>query len=250
MTRDDRISRGIRIGFAFALAVLGLPLLGPSASAASPPASAQPEEYQILEQYPSLRKLVYEESPSRYSLGFGITPVGILKEKVYIGLNLFQLYWTQDWLDWQVVNASIGFGITQTQESKSRHATLRTAPMYRLFEFLSIGPMLGYELVQFQNLQSKYVQTKAIDPESTDPQPFSTHGMIFGVMASQRFQLESGNSIRVTQTIAKQNYAVDSNREGWKNNFNGLPATDPTFTAAPSSIRPSLMLSLEISLLF
>lgn len=234
-----------------ALTCLLLALLATPAHAdTAPPAGAEPE-IRLFEKHPALNKYLFEESPSRFTVGFGVTPVSLMKDKFYFGLNVFQVHWMSESVDWQILSAGVGFGFAQTGEARSRHASLRTAPMLRLMDFLSVGPVLGYEVLVFPNLQAKLRQDIAVLPLQSEPEPFSTHGIVLGVMASQRLPLEDGRTVRFSQILARQSYFTNrARREGWVYNFAPGNATSPDFREAPDSIRPSLTLTLEVSLLF
>lgn len=210
-------------------------LLANNLFAAPPPSSS------IVEEYPDLKKFTFQEPHSDFYLGFGISPITIMRNKVCFSANVFQLAWLIPRWDLEIINVSFGFTVAKDNVATSRHFTIRTFPKVKITEFISIGPLFGLEFVSFPQLNAR--TTNGLF--QTPAEPFSSVGFVYGGGVSQVIALGEGRLLRLNEAVYKQTYATDKNQHDWTYVYN-----DNNIQSDRDPIKPGFVFMIEISLLF
>jgi hypothetical protein len=195
----------------------------------------------FLEQYPDLKKYLYREPQSHLYMGLGVSPLSILKSSVYFTANIFQVHWINRWVDIEFFSASFGTTIGQTSYASSTHFTVRSAPKYRINDLLSVGPVVGYEFVEFPNLNARLFKGTLFSPM----EPFSSQGWIFGGAVSETFHYSKDYIFKVVELVYQQTYPTDHTSEGW--NF-FYDQTSLNSNASP--IQGGTVFMIEFSILY
>jgi hypothetical protein len=198
-------------------------------------------EASILETHAHLKDYLFEEPKSNFYLGFGLTPVGLLRGRMLFAANFFQLHWLSGMWDLELLNASFGFTSTQQTTLQSNHFVFRTAPKVKLFKLISLGPVLGYEFVSFPEVKSRLFKNQFATPT----EPFSSGGVIYGFMASETFTYKDDYLIKVNQLVFKQNYSTEKTLEEWYYLYDRAD-----LRADKTPIEGDLVFMIEIALLF
>ncbi len=87
----------------------------------------------LEDEFPNLKKFVFKEpTPSLY-IGLGLSPISLMESKIFFTVNLYQLHYIKDNIDWEIISASYGRTLTQNPLAASNHFTFRTIPKYRVF---------------------------------------------------------------------------------------------------------------------
>jgi len=202
---------------------------------------ATPARAGILEEFPTLKKFTFQEQESALYLGFGVSPLSIVGNKVYFTANIFQLHWVERQLDWELLSASFGFATGKDTFTNSNHFTFRTTPRFRINDYLSVGGVLGLEFVSFPNLNARFFKNSLFSPY----EPFSSSGLIYGLSLSQTFRFGDDYLIKINEMFYRQTYAATQTREGWTFMFERGDVQ-----ADKSLIEPSTVFMLEVSLLY
>lgn len=209
---------------------------------APPPASSLPSGATFLEAYPHLKNYLYNEPESGFYLGLGISPVGVVKNSMLFTANFFSLHYIQDSLDIEILNASYGFTRQQDTEFESTHYTFRTSPKWRFFGVFSVGPVAGYELVNFPNVGARVIRGNLIQPQS---EPFSANGWIFGGMLSQTFSYGKEYVLKLNEMFYQESYSTDPPKGGWTYIFD-----DQKVQYNKDNISAARVIMIEINFLY
>lgn len=196
---------------------------------------------EFMEAYPHLQKHVYNEPQSPYYLGFGISPVSLMKDRYYFGASFFQIHRISPRWDLELFSVSYGSAQSQLGQAQSNHFTMRMAPKFRIFPFMSAGLMAGLELVSFP--QTNVILLK--QPFNTEEQPFSSQGFVYGLMFSETFDYGESYKVKINQSFYKQTYSVEKTPEGWEYYF-----VDKSVRDNMDTVEPSQVFMLEFSLLY
>lgn len=196
----------------------------------------------LFETYPNLKDMVYKPEESNWKFGLGISPIGILKNRFSTGLSLFQLHWIRGIFDIELFNAT--FFVTQSSNaaSNANSFAFRMAPKIRVLGLASIGPLVGFELVSFPNIESRLNKDKYYSPY----EKFSSSGIVYGASVSEMIEL-SGVTIKINQNVYRQTYSVVKSREGWTYDFKN-PELRPTDQR--ESLTAGTLFNIEIAFLF
>ncbi len=195
----------------------------------------------FLSDSPKLSELTFKEPESPLRLGLGITPVGIMKDKTYLGASLIQAHWFSSWLDWEIGSIWIGFSNARNTYADSRSLMARTSPKLRILENLSLGPVGGYELVTFPDAHRKIFKGRFFTPE----EPFSSRGWVYGGMLSLTFKA-AGGVMRVSPLYLVRTYPYKSLSAGWQNYF-----TNPELQTAAfiEELAPESIVAIEMGIM-
>lgn len=174
-------------------------------------AQSQPAQ-SFLSTYPQLQPYVYQEPKSGFFLGLGISPVGILRDRMMFTANFFELHWIEDRYDVELLNASYAFTRAQTSEFQSTHFTFRASPKYRVIGPISVGPILGYEYVSFPSIGARIFQGGKM---SEDSEPFSSGGWIYGLMVSETFKSGTDYLFKINELAYQETYSTTQTSRGW-----------------------------------
>ena len=178
----------------------------------------------FVDEYPELKRHLYAEPKSNFYIGLGVGAVGFVENRAIHSLSVFQLHYINGAADLELLN--LGLAVSSFGKdplSTSRHFLLRASPKLRLFEFLSIGPVVGFEWVSFPN--ASVVLAKG--GFGTPPEAFSSNGLVYGLMVSQTIKL-GDHQLRLNQLLYKQTYRADQTENGWVYQFeDGALAADP-----------------------
>jgi hypothetical protein len=196
---------------------------------------------EFMETYSNLKKHVFNEPASSFYLGFGVSPVSIMKDRFYVGANFFQVHRITPQWDVEVFSASYGSSQSQLEQARSNNFTFRTIPKFRILPFMSCGIVAGLELISFPLVDVKLLK----QPYTTENQPFSTHGFIYGIAFSETFDYLDSYKIKINQIFYKQTYSIDKTAEGWSYYF-----VDRSIREAADVVEPSQVFMLEFSLLY
>lgn len=197
----------------------------------------------FLEDFPHLKKLAYSEPPSPVRLGFGVTPVGIMKDKNYLGFSLLQAHWLSRWIDWELAGFSFGVSNARNRYADSRSFFARTAPKFRPLENLSIGAVVGYELITFPNAKSKvHKELPSKAGVSTPEEPFSSKGLVYGGIMSLLVNTSIG-TIRVSPLYLVRTYPHKKLENGWRYIFTNAELSSD---AAVEELAPESLVAIEL----
>lgn len=197
----------------------------------------------LLKTYPNLQKFLFAERKSNLYFGFGLSPMTIQSNRIGFSANLFQIHYISDPWDMEIFSASFGETLAQQSYAQTRYFVFRTAPKYRVFKNISIGPMGGLEFVNFNSLNSRLNLNNYFTPE----EPFSTFGFIYGGNLSETFSLGQNHLLKINEIFYWQNYPYQQTSDGWKYYFSdpANPNSDPDINL----IKPGTVFVLEISFL-
>jgi len=195
----------------------------------------------FTEEFPEVKKYLFQEPHSPFYLGFGVSPIAIMASKIFFSADMFEINVITEHWDINALTASLGFAIARDDFANSRHFTFRIAPKYRIAPYLSVGPMVGAEFVSFPNLQARINKAGYF----SNFEPFSSHGLIFGAEASELFHFGEEYLFKITELIYKQTYSVTTTSDGWSFNY----ALD-SVSLDPTPIKPSWVFLMQFSMLF
>jgi hypothetical protein len=219
-------------------ALLGQPSLV-NAQVATEPVT---KDSSFLGSFPQLKDYVYQEPSSGFYLGFGASPIGLLKDRFMISANVFELHWIRDRWDIDILKFSFGFTRAQSSSVQSTQFTFRAAPKYRLFGNVSIGPLIGYELVSFPNITSKLQKDVNFTPFS---EPFSSRGFVYGGEVSQTWKIGQSYLLQVSEVVYKQTYSTKQTAEGWNHIYD-----DAALRKDTNQIDANFVMMVEASFLY
>ncbi|OFZ13411.1 MAG: hypothetical protein A2Z20_08390 [Bdellovibrionales bacterium RBG_16_40_8] len=203
---------------------------------------AGPPEPPFLENYSHLRDYMFNEPNSGLYFGFGVSPIGMLSDRVIFSINFFQLHYINSPWDIEIFNASYGFTRTGDSELQSNHFVFRTSPKYSVTKKISLGPLIGYEMVSFQNIEAKLRKGAHVTPEW---EPFSSSGLIYGVMVSQTYLYKKDYLIRVNEVVYKQTYSTTKSEYDWSYWYR-----NDKLQSDSSRIEGAIVIAAELSILF
>ena len=198
----------------------------------------------FLAEFPGLTQFVHREPRSQFYFGFGVSPVGIVDNRIIHSFSAFQCHYIDGLLDFEMFNATIALSsVSKEGFSSSRQLAFRSSPKLLLFGFLSVGPLLGYEYVSFPDVTSRLVKGSFATPY----EPFSGQGLVYGAVVSQSFDFGDAYKIKLTQSLYRQTYDTHQTGTGWTHQFERRELEmDPDRTL----IKPSLVFQLEVAFLF
>jgi hypothetical protein len=194
-----------------------------------------------VEEFPTLKGYTYVEPKSKFRLGAGMSPISFLKSKVYSSVSVFQMYFINEKIDFELFNVSVGMTLTGGSDLQSRHFIIRTAPKWRFTKTLSIGPVGGIESVSFPNQMSR--QYKA--PWATREEPFSNTGFVYGLMVTETFDYKKDFLFKMNQVAYYQSYSVKKTNKDWEYFF-----SDPIIDADRTAVEPGLVLMFDFVFLY
>lgn len=206
---------------------------------------ARPASASFLEEFADLKKLTPPEPRSSFYFAFGLSPVAISQNSTSVMFDAFELHWLSRFVDFELLSGSVGFSlIADTDFAASRRFLARSSPKLRVLEFLSVGPLVGYEFVTFPNVPTRLTQGGLQTPYA---EPFSSSGVLYGMQVSETFHYGDSYLIKVSQSFYKQTYSTTKTSNGWNYQFD-IPAlaADPDRKA----IRASYVIMMDVSLLF
>jgi len=209
-----------------------------SVPVAGPPSNSAP----FLETFPQLKDYLYEEPHSGFYLGHGGSPIGLIGSTYMFTVDIFGLHWIKDRYDIEGINISYGLGRGSSSEFTSQRFTFRAAPKYRVLGPISIGPLIGYELVTFPDVDARIFRGGFIEPNS---EPFSGRGWIYGIAASQTFPYNKKYLFKLDESIYKENYSTKTTSEGWSYIYD-----DPKVQLDNSQIAAGTVMMIEASFLY
>lgn len=168
-------------------------------------------QHQFLEEFPHLEKHHFKEPKSELFYGMGLAPIGMMGTRLFLSANVFQIHQISPNFDWEIISASLGQVIGQEAFAKSMHFTIRTIPKYRIFDFLSIGPVLGHEFVRYSNVTARLYKNTYVTPYDT----LTAKGWIYGAVLSEMFKVAKDKYLKVNQLFFKQNFSVKESSFDW-----------------------------------
>ena len=196
----------------------------------------------ITETFPHLEMQAFKEPKSDFYLGFGLSPIAVMKGRTMFSLDFFQLHWIRDIWDIEILSASYGVTLAQPNYLESRHFQFRMSPKLRFFKMLSIGPLFGYEFVSFPNIQSKIFKAPYASPNW---EPFSSKGIIYGAILSETFTIWSDYILKLNQAYIFQSYSTQKTDDDWDYLYEKREIRENK-----SAIEADTIIMLEVSLLF
>lgn len=200
-----------------------------------------PLEQTFLEKYPHLKNNLFAEPNSNLYLGFSIGLLGVLKDRMFFSANFFQVHYVSSFWDYEVFSASYGTTTANPSYVQSNHFIFRTIPKFRINDWLSLGPLLGYEFVSFPQIKAVLYD----GTYQTKSEPFSSAGMIFGVGASQNFTTEAGTKLRLNEVVYKETYSTKDAGRGWAYLFDDRDLRDDS-----TPIDAGVMFMVELGMMF
>ncbi len=197
-------------------------------------------ETDFISSHPLLKEHIFIEPPSNINLGIGLVPLGAVKNKLFIGLDVFQLNWTFSFIDWEILSTTIGFVFPQDNTVNAKYFLALTKPKIRISKKISIGLLAGYEFVIFPNLTSFIEKNNYVTPD----QPFSSSSFVYGFSASQYLSISNSYNLKISELFFKEHYSVEKTQSGWNFNFS---KNSQAFDKA--TVAPSWVFLLEIALI-
>jgi len=197
----------------------------------------------FLKEYTDLDQFVFREPSSQFYLGVGISPLSFVNQKLALGMSAFQAHYITPRWDITLLNAMFQFAFGGQEQASSRHYLMRSSVKLRLSSFLSVGPLVGYEVLSFPQVLSS--MRKGV--KATKFEPFSSRGLVYGAELSQLFRLDGDRMIRLSQFIVKQTYRTTKTPEGWEYDFTN-PDTGETYD--PNLVKTGIVVAVEASYLF
>lgn len=194
----------------------------------------------FLDTYPHLEKFLFRERPSHISLGFGVSPFTLFKNKAGFSVSLFQVHYRNGLLNWEVFHGSFGLAIADKPENSIRVFTFRTSPRLKLSNAIAIGPLVGYEFITFPDISARLHNASLFTPS----EPFSSRGLIYGLAVTQEFRIGERYSLRAMESVYRQSYSTTS-VDGWSFYFD---KTGSGFDVG--NIAPGTVFALELSFLY
>lgn len=211
----------------------------PPTSAAAVPATSVIEK-PFLENYPNLKPYIYKEPGSGFYMGFGLIPIGVLKDKTLLAADFFQLHYINSNWDYQILGASYGVTRAQSTAYQSNNFTFTSHVKFKWGSLFSFGPLIGYEYVTFPNLDAKLIKS----PYQTPYEAYSSRGMIYGGIVSETFAYKE-YLIQVSEVVYKQTYSNVKTKENWTYYYDS-----PDVRADPGLVAPAMVSMVEFSILF
>jgi hypothetical protein len=212
-----------------------------------------------IQKYPELKKFLFSEPKSNIYFGFGASPLSLMGSKVFTNASLFQLHYLSDHWDIEIFSASIGQVFSNNEFASSKHFTIRSIPKFVLLNIfetgkISIGPLIGYEFVEFSDIAVRKQEIEARiapadGPQTTQTAETLTHaGFIYGGALSQTFNLKKGRKFKISQIYYIQSYDVlKTDLDNWKLVPTVATVDDPDNV---QEIEASQVFLLEFSYLF
>lgn len=196
----------------------------------------------FLEEFPHLKKDLYEEPDNRLRFGFGLIPVQFMKNKAGVGVNIIQIHWMPRFIDWEVLGVSYSATVSGEPVSQINLFTFKTSPKIKITENISIGPVFGQEFVSFPLIKARLYKEVLFTPEEA----FSTRGPLFGLVLSETFKLGEKYMIKVNQMAYRQNYKTDGTNSGWKYYY----TSDEALNKSQKPISPGIVFLMDVSFIF
>jgi len=237
------------LGFRAFAAPVAPPTPTPTAAPTPAPTSSTPQapspsttlEQSFLEKYPHLKQNLYKEPSSNIYLGFSAGLVGVLSNRMLFTANVFQIHYLTHFWDNEILSISYGVTTGNPTYIQSSHFIFRTIPKYRINRMLSLGPLLGYEFVSFPQITG-VLEYKGL---ATEPEPFSSSGVIYGVGVSENIDTDKSYKIKINQLIYQQTYSTDSAGYGWSYLYDLKALRNDT-----GPIKAGTVFLLEVGMLF
>ncbi len=196
---------------------------------------------EFLKDFPQLNELTFREPASPIRLGAGIVPIGIMKDKTFIGFSPLQAHWHSNWLDWEIASFWIGLSNARNTYADSRSFFARTVPKFRLLERVSIGVIAGYELITYPEIGSKIYKGRWFTPE----EPFSSRGTVYGGMISLTFPMGK-QMLRVSPLYLVRTYPYKTLKNGWSYIYTH---PDVQTDAAIEELAPESLVAIELGIM-
>lgn len=194
-----------------------------------------------LSDYPHLKQFLAADPHSNFLFGFGVSPLRLTRSKASVAINLFELYWETPRWDIELFSASFGTTLSSEATGKVHSYTFRASPKIRFFKSLSVGPLFGFELVEFPEISARIGRNNLYTPI----EPFSSRGLILGGCLSEEFELSNDYRFKLNQIFYVQRYSTSETNNGWEYHF-----MDPDLNIDRTPVAPGLVLLLEASLLY
>jgi len=200
-------------------------------------------ESEFLKENPSLNQFIYETPHSKLYIGVGVTPLAMTDNRFVFAGSLFQLHYISNLIDIEIFNISVGINSAENDMFSSYHFIFRTAAKMKINKSLSLGGIIGWELVSFPKVNKKEYNGRDFTPM----EPFSSSGLILGVIVSQEFTYFDDYLIKINGFIYREFYSVEKTRYSWTYWFEEEEIQqDPDKKA----IAPGFVGGLELSILF
>jgi hypothetical protein len=218
-------------------------------STTSVPPSASPrvleaspaKDVPFMQAFPKLSEYIYKEPKSGFYLGFGVSPLALVKDRTAFGANFFQVHYISDHFDLELFN--VAYSVTRAESSvyQSNNFTMRSTAKIRIGSLVSFGPMIGYEYVSFPNLGATLLKNQFTSPD----EPFSSQGLIYGAMLTETFHYKEDYLIQINQVVFQETYSNTTTAEGWAYNYDNANVQGNT-----GLIGPGVVTMIELSFLF
>ncbi len=196
----------------------------------------------FLDEFPHMKKHLFEEPDNHMRFGFGLIPVQFMKNKAGLGFNIIQMHWIHSLLDWEILGISYSSTVSGEPVSQINLFTFKTAPKIRITENVSIGGVFGEEFVSFPLIKSRIYKDVLFTPEES----FSTKGPLYGLVLSETFKAGDKHLIKVNQMAYRQMYKTDGTTNGWKYYY----TSDDSLNKSQKPIAPGIVFLMDISFLF
>ncbi len=198
----------------------------------------------FTDKFPELKQFLYKEPKSNFYFGLGVSPISILTNRILFTASIFQLHWIKKPFDIEIFNGSIGTSFGKSGYVGSNNFYFRISPKLNLLNFLSLGPFVGMEFVSFPSIKVKIEKNNLATPSY---EPFSSNGLIYGLIFSETFDIGGGYFLKLNQLAYKQTYSTTLTSYGWNYQFEKEQIElDPE----RELIKPSVVFMLEVALLY
>lgn len=167
----------------------------------------------IIDSAPGLKDRLFREPDTRIRLGFGVSPLRIMRNRAGLSLSIFQMHWNvSDRFDFELLNFYFASSVSGDGDYKFRSYTVRTFPKYVFGKNISAGLLLGYEFVVFPEINARIYKNNYFSPI----EEFSSRGFILGVGLSQTFQVSDRFTLKVNELAYRQGYNTIGTSDGWQ----------------------------------
>lgn len=178
----------------------------------------------FVDDYSNLKKFLDKPIISNYHIGFGVSPFGLIGEKSFYTISLFQLHYISGSFDFNIISADFGVIESGNSLAKAKNFTIKTSPKYVLAELfenttLSLGPLFGVEFIKFDNVKTQLRKGSAV----TVSDNLSAYAAIWGAMLEQTVTF-TNYKIKISQTYYRQNYSITDANNGWYHFYENVEA--------------------------
>lgn len=217
------------------------------------------QKSELVLQYPELEKFLFVPPKAPIYIGLGVSPLGLVGSKYLFSVNFFQAHYISGLWDIELLSANVGKIFSSNKFGDGTHFFARMSPKINVMEFLgtgrlSIGPLVGLELVEFNQVQVKINKDVTPPGQATEETltttnfvNLTTFGFVYGVSLSQTFDLPKGRKLKISEMYYVQNYDLDKTRYDWQYEYANSEVEEPENF---QELKSDKVIMIEFSYLF